>query len=172
MTRLTGRLMAGVTAATVMAVVGSFTQTTEAAFSAPVNVAVSASVAANCELTAGSVAFGAYAPLGANDTAPLDQTGTFTVRCVKGVTANIGLDNGGNYSGSRRMNDGGTNYLNYELYQDAGHATLWTNSGAGRVSYTAANKAATTLTIYGRVPGNQDAAAGSYADTVVAVAEF
>ena len=43
---------------------------------------------------------------------------------------------------------------------------------AGRYSYTAANKSATTLTIYGRVAGGQDVAAGSYSDTVVASAEF
>lgn len=167
-----GRLMAGATAAAVMAGIGGYAQKTEAAFSAPVNVAVTANVAANCVLTAGSVAFGTYDPLSTNDTNPLDQTGTFTVRCVKGVTANVGLNDGANFSGTRRMSDGGTNFLAYDLYQDSGRLTAWTNSGAGRVAYLAANKSAATLTIYGRIPGNQDAAAGSYTDTVVAIAEF
>jgi spore coat protein U-like protein len=172
MNRSMGRLIAGATTAAVMAGIVGYSQKTEAAFSAPVNVAISANVAANCVLTAGSVAFGAYEPLGAHDTAPLDQTGTFMVRCVKGVTANVGLNDGLNFSGTRRMSDGGTNFLGYELFQDSGRLTAWTNTGTGRVSYTAANKTAATLTIYGRIPGNQDAGAGSYTDTVVAVAEF
>ena len=58
-----GRLMAGATVAAVVAGVASYSQQrAEAAFSAPVNVAVTASVAANCVVTAGSVAFGAYDP--------------------------------------------------------------------------------------------------------------
>ena len=166
-----GRLMAGATVAVVVAGVASYTQQrTEAAFATPVNVAVSANVAANCVLTAGSLAFGAYDPLVANDTTDLDQTGTFTIRCVKGVTANVGLGDG-LYVG-RRMSAGGADRLDYELYQDSGRTTLWTDSGAGRLAYTAANKSAATLTIYGRVAAGQDVAAGSYVDTVVASAEF
>lgn len=166
-----GRLMAGLTVAAVAAGIAGYSQqNTEAAFATPVNVAISASVAANCVLTAGSVAFGAYDPLVANDTAALDQTGTFTVRCVKGVTAQVGLDDGLNTG--RQMSDGGSELLDYELYKDAGRTTVWTDTGAGRYAYTAANKSATTLTIYGRVAGGQDAAVGSYTDTVVASAEF
>lgn len=165
-----GRLVAGATVAAVVAGVTSYTQRVDAAFATPVNVAISANVAANCVLTAGSVAFGTYDPLVANDTTPLDQTGTFTIRCVKGVTADVGLDDGVN--GARQMSDGGTELLGYELYQDGGRTTAWTASGAGRYSYTAANRSATTLTIYGRIPAGQDVAAGSYTDTVVASAEF
>jgi len=166
-----GRLVAGATVAAVVAGVASYSQQrAEAAFATPVNVAISASVAANCVLTAGSVAFGAYDPLVANDTAALDQTGSFTVRCVKGVTAQVGLDDGLNTG--RQMSDGGSQLLAYELYKDAGRTQAWTDSGAGRYSYTAANRSAATLTIYGRVAGGQDVAAGSYSDTVVASAEF
>jgi spore coat protein U-like protein len=165
-----GRLMAGATAAAVVAGVAAYTQRADAAFATPVNVAISANVAANCVLTAGSVAFGAYDPLVANDTTPLDQTGTFTVRCVKGVTANVGLDDGLNTG--RQMSDGGSELLDYELYQDAGRTTVWGETGGARYSYTAANRSAATLTIYGRIPAGQDVAAGSYTDTVVASAEF
>lgn len=166
-----GRLMAGATVAVVVAGVASHTQQrTEAAFATPVNVTVSASVAANCVLTAGSLAFGAYDPLVANDTTNLDQTGTFTIMCVKGVTANVGLGDGLNTG--RQMSAGGADRLDYELYKDAGRTTVWTESGAGRLAYTAATRSAATLTIYGRVAAGQDVAAGNYADTVVASAEF
>ncbi len=50
-----GRLMAGATVAAVVAGVASYSQQrAEATFSAPVNVAVTASVASNCVMTAGS----------------------------------------------------------------------------------------------------------------------
>lgn len=165
------RLMAGMTVAGMMAAAGTWSQSSQAA-TASANVAVSASVAANCLVSAGTLAFGAYDPLAANDTAPLDASGTFTVRCTRGVTAQVGLDNGLWYSGSRRMRSGATsNYLSYNLYSDSGYSASWNNS-SNRVSYTAASKSAQTMTVYGRIPGAQDPAAGSYTDTVAAIAEF
>ena len=165
------RLMAGVAVAGVMATAGSWSNGTEAATTSA-NVAVSASVAANCLVTAGSVAFGAYDPLGTHDTANLDASGTFTIQCTRGVTAQVGLGDGLHYSSGRRMEvSGGGNYLDYQLYSENTRSSVWNNT-TGRVPYTAANKSAQTLTIYGRVPSGQDPVAGSYADTVEAVAEF
>jgi len=165
-----GRLMAGATVAAVVAGVVNYSeQRAEALFSAPVNVAVTANVASNCVMTAGSVAFGAYDPLVTNAAADLDQTGSVSVACVKGTVANVGLGNGTNYSSGRRMGNG-TDFLVYDLYTTAGRTTVWDTTN--RVSYTAASKASTSLTIYGRVPSNQDVSAGSYTDTVVAQAEF
>jgi len=165
------RLVAGVAVAGMMAAAGSWSQRSDAATQSA-NVAVSASVAANCLVAAGTMAFGAYDPLGTNDTAALDADGSFSVRCTRGVTAQVGLGNGANYSGGRRMQAGSSgNYLNYELYSNAGRTTVWDNA-SNRVSYTAANKSPQTLTIYGRVAGGQDAAAGNYTDTVVAQAEW
>lgn len=165
-----GRLMAGATVAAVVAGVAGYSQQrTDAAFSTAVNVAVSANVASNCVMTAGSVAFGAYDPLVTNASTDLDQTGSVSVACVKGTVANVGLGNGANYSGGRRMTNG-SDFLNYNLYTTAGRSTVWDTTN--RVGYTAASKASTSLMIYGRVPSNQDVAAGSYTDTVVAQAEF
>jgi spore coat protein U-like protein len=165
------RLVAGMAVAGAMAAAGTWSQSSQAA-TASANVAVSASVAANCLVSAGTLAFGAYDPLAANDAAPLDASGTFTVRCTRGVTAQVGLDNGLWHSGTRRMRDGAsTNYLSYDLYSDSGYATTWDNA-SNRVSYTAPNKSAQSMTVYGRIPGAQDPAAGSYTDTVAAIAEF
>ena len=97
MTKQIGRLMAGATVAAMVAGVASYSQQRPEAAQASANVAVSASVAANCLVAAGTLSFGAYDPLAANDTADLDATGTFTVRCTKGVTAQVGLDDGQNY---------------------------------------------------------------------------
>lgn len=171
MTKQAVRLVAGMGVAGVMAAAGTWSQSSQAA-TATANVAVSASVAANCLVSAGTLAFGAYDPLAANDAAPLDASGTFTVRCTRGVTAQVGLDNGLWHSGTRRMRDGATaNYLSYDLYSDSGYSATWDNA-TNRVSYTAPNKSAQTMTVYGRIPGAQDPAAGSYTDTVAAIAEF
>ena len=170
MAKRMSRLMAGATVAAVVAGMVNYSQQrTEAAFSTPVNVAVTANVASNCVMTAGSVAFGAYDPLVTNAAANLDQTGSVSVACVKGTVANVGLGSGTNYSSGRRMSNG-TDFLAYDLYTTAGRTTVWDTTN--RVSYTAGSKASTSLTIYGRVPSNQDVSAGSYTDTVVAQAEF
>ena len=50
---------------------------------------------------------------------------------------------------------------------------MWGNAGGGLLSPAAApSKAARNFTVYGRVPSNQDVAAGSYSDTVVATVNF
>jgi spore coat protein U-like protein len=40
------------------------------------------------------------------------------------------------------------------------------------VAYTAVSKAASSLTVYGRVAAGQDVPAGSYSDTVIATITF
>jgi spore coat protein U-like protein len=120
------------------------------------------------------VAFGAYDPVVANASNNLDATGTVTVACTKGAPATIGLGLGSNASGAtRRMSAGGSDFLTYELYQNAPRTTVWGNSGGGLLSTGAApSKAARNFTVFGRVPSNQDIAAGNYTDTVVATVNF
>jgi spore coat protein U domain-containing protein, fimbrial subunit CupE1/2/3/6 len=99
------------------------------AASATANLGVSATVTNNCTISTAALAFGSYDPVVANASSNLDGTGTVVVACTKGATATIGLGLGGNASGStRRMGDGGTNYLTYELYQDSGRSTIWNDS--------------------------------------------
>jgi spore coat protein U-like protein len=144
------------------------------AATATANLGVSATVTNNCTISTAALAFGSYDPVVANASANLDGTGTVTVACTKGSTATIGLGVGSNASGSvRRMTDGSSNYLTYELYQDSGRSTIWGNAGAGLLSPVAApSKAARNFTVYGRVTSNQDVPAGSYNDTVVATVNF
>jgi spore coat protein U domain-containing protein, fimbrial subunit CupE1/2/3/6 len=151
------------------------------AFSAPAsaatataNLSVSATVTNNCTISTGALGFGSYDPVVANASTNLDGTGTVSVACTKGTTATVGLGLGSNASGStRRMSDGGGNFLTYELYQDSGHTTVWGNAGAGLLSPAAApSKATRNFTVYGQVASNQDVLAGSYSDTVVATVNF
>ena len=64
----------------------------------------------------------------------------------------------------------GANYLTYEMYNESAHTTVWNASNT--VSYTAASKASTGLTLYGRVSAGQDVPVGSYSDTVIATITF
>src|SRR5690242_1592666 len=78
---------------------------------------VSMSVTNNCTISTTAVAFGAYDPVTANASNPLDGTGAVTIACTRNTSATIGLDLGGSASGSqRRMSTGGgsPSYASYE----------------------------------------------------------
>lgn len=139
--------------------------------SASTTFQVSAAVARTCTISATAIDFGSYDPVGANDTAPADQTGTVTLRCTRGTGYSVALGNGGNFSAGRRMRLGASGeYLSYELYSDTTRTTVW-NAGAP-VTGTAANRSAFGLTVYARVPAGQDAVEGAYVDTVAATVNF
>lgn len=140
------------------------------------NFQVTANVASSCTVSATNIAFGAYDPADANATAPRDANGSVSVRCTRGTsTAVAALNQGANpATGStcasplRQMTGGATLRLRYDIYQDAGRATAWgcdaTNSQA--VPTFTSSLTPVTLTTYGRIPAGQDAAIGSYTDTV------
>jgi len=153
---------------------GAVVPATVQAQTAQANLAVSATVIRNCTITAGTLAFGNYDPIVANAATPLDQTGTFTVTCTRGgaTAVWVGMDNGANYLvPNRRMTDG-TEFLNYELYSDAGRTTVWGNTSGTGLAVTPNGRVPVTVTVYGRVPQAQDVAAGSYTDTVVMTVNF
>jgi spore coat protein U-like protein len=138
------------------------------------DLGVGAAVIAKCTITTASIAFGDYDPVVANASTNLDGTGTVTVACTKGATASIGLNLGANATGSmRQMSDGSSGRLTYELFSDSDRSTVWGNAAGSWVTPVAApSKAARDFTVYGRVAGNQDVAAGTYTDTVVATVNF
>lgn len=164
-----GRLIAGAGVAALVAGFVGLAQTNLNAATQTSSFTVSASVTANCTISAAALAFGAYDPVVANASANLDQTSTITVACTKGTSASVSLDSGVNYSSGRRMK-AGSNYLGYEMYSDSGRSTVWDTTNT--VAYSAASKASTGLTVYGRVAAGQDVPAGSYSDTVVATITF
>jgi spore coat protein U-like protein len=141
------------------------------------NMAVSASVAANCTISAGALNFSAYDPIVTNASAALDGTATVTVTCTSGASTTVTLGQGANAdSGStaaaplRRMLSG-SNYLSYALYQNAGRTTVWGDTAGTGVGHTGTGTA-TGITVYGRVAGGQNVPAGAYSDTVVATVTF
>jgi spore coat protein U-like protein len=141
------------------------------------DVEISAEVIASCSITALPVAFGNYDALSAT---PDDATGSVAVSCSTGSNPKIWLGQGLNAdAGStadvpvRRMVNGGTNFLSYQLYQNSSRSTVWGGTdGSSPAAQTATDLNPVTSTIYGRVPVNQTSTVGSYSDTVVATVNF
>lgn len=101
-------------------------------------------------------------------TANTDNTSTVSMTCTGRTPWNVGLNNGANASGSiRRMRLGATsNFVNYELYTTTGRTVRWGNTVGTDTAPGTGTGAAQTLTVFGRVPAPQAAAAGSYSDTI------
>lgn len=136
-----------------------------------------ATVAANCTISSSAVAFGVYDPMVANKTANLDATGTVTVTCTNGSTGTITLGQGVNpATGSTasiplRQMAASTDRLSYDLYSDTARSVVWADTSATGVARNCTG-AADAVTVYVRVPANQNVPAGSYVDTVVATVTF
>lgn len=127
---------------------------------------VTMTITSSCTVTnPTTLAFGSAGVL----SAAVDQTSTFDVTCSNTVPYTVGLNTGLNASGAqRRMLGGGTNseYINYDLYQDAGRTTAWGNAVGSWQSGTG-NGSAQSFTVYGRVPAQTTPSPGAnYTDTV------
>jgi spore coat protein U-like protein len=173
MTTRIGRLIAGAGMAALVAGSAGYQSATLEAATATSSFNVTANVTANCTIVAGNLGFGSYDPVVAQAASPLDQTSTLTVACTKGTNATVSLDLGTHTSGStRRMQSGttATEFLTYELYTTGAHSVVWNTTNT--VAYTAASKASSNLTVYGRVAAGQDVETGNYSDTIVATITF
>jgi len=129
--------------------------------------------AASCTISVTSVAFGNYNVF---TTTADDSTGTITYRCNStAMNISISLSDGSSSTYSPRTLRKGSEILQYNLYRNAARTTIWGNGTGGTSVYTLANPANNTninVTIYGRIPAQQDVSAGSYTDTVSAVINF
>jgi spore coat protein U-like protein len=136
-------------------------------------VAVPAS-AQNCRvrITTG-VAFGTYNVFSAT---PLDTTGAIQWRCRAGSAASvvIQLTRGSSPNWLWRRLTLGTNYVLYHLYLDAARSQVWGDGTPGTSTYTARYPGSgwVTVSVFGRIPINQDAVVGNYTDSIVAVINF
>lgn len=142
------------------------------------DLGVSAQIAANCTISTTAVAFGAYDPIVTNKSTALVSNGKVTTICTNGsavkVTLGQGLsaDTGSTDAIPLRQLASGANRLSYFLYSDLGLTTVWGNTDATGKADTGTG-VASELTVYGRMPANQNKPVGAdYADTVVATVTF
>lgn len=130
---------------------------------------VSATVQGSCTVIANDLTFGAYDPSGGN----LDVTTTIDVTCSNGTGYEVGL-NGGTTTGNvaaRAMTAAGVN-LSYSLFRDASRTLNWEDLLSGNTVTGTGDGTSQPNTVYGRVPGSQFIATGTYNDTVTATVEF
>lgn len=154
--------------------------------SAPANLAVSASVAANCTISTTAVAFGAYDPVVVNAATALNASGSVSIACTKGSAPAITMDLGQHAVATQRnmlVAGGGADVLGYQLYQPPNTApgtactfpgsTVWGTSVAQTFTPTSpANKNVRAYNVCGTVAAGQDVSVGLYADVVIATVNF
>jgi spore coat protein U-like protein len=141
----------------------------QAAGTATTSFGVSASVAANCIVTAVPMPFGAY-----DGTAAKTTSQDLKVRCTKNLPYTVKLSGGAaNSFAPRKLNDGGSNTLEYNLFSDGGRTSVW-GDGVGASAVPGVGNgmgvaSAVTHTIFAELfnsLANQAAPVGNYADTI------
>ncbi len=163
-----------------LAMLCSLTAQPASAGTATATLTVTASIASTCTINAATLAFGAYDPVVVNKTVNLDQITTIGFTCTLGSTGTIDIDKGANSTGTtpnfqRRLTDGATptaHFLNYNLYQDAAHTTLWGTTTSGTAEANAGLGVAQTTNLYGRIPSGQNGTNGSYTDSATMTITF
>lgn len=109
------------------------------------------------------------------------DAGSIQVQCTNGTAYQIGLGAGVNPStpgdvNGRRMKNG-SEYVGYQLYQDAGRTNVWGNTAgagavAGNVVSATADGTLKTSQVFGRVPVQNTPGAGAYSDTVAITVSY
>ena len=134
------------------------------------NMTVKITVTATCDIhtvAPTDVDFGSVASTATN---VASTGGVLTVKCTTGTPYTIGLDNGLNFSTTRQMKNGTTNFVGYGLFRDAAFSNAWGSTVPLSAAGTG-NGANQTFTVYGRVP-SAASAAGAYTDTVIATVTY
>ncbi len=130
--------------------------------------------AAGCSASnVSGVAFGTYDVFSAS---PLDSLGGFTWRCTGSQhSVRITLTRGGSPTFQPRRLTSAASQLAYNLYLDAARTAVWGDGTEGTQEYFGTSSGSSdtvTVSIYGRVPAGQDAAVGTYTDTITVVLNF
>jgi spore coat protein U-like protein len=127
---------------------------------------VTATVLANCAVSATNLVFGTYT---ASSGTPLTASSTVSVTCTNSLAYTVALDGGSVAANvaAREMSDGATHVLSYQLYTANTYASIWGDGTASTVTVAGTgNGAAQPLTVYGRIPSAQFVTAGNYLDHV------
>jgi spore coat protein U-like protein len=142
---------------------------------APVNMPVSATVAQSCSLTTTTgVSFGAYTPGQESD-----AIGIFSIACTAPSSITTLTISAGNGVGHTQGTDtramiatSGVNYLSYDLFQDAGHTTVWP-AGQSTAVNIPVGTTPVPVQVFGRIRSSLTGiVADSYNDTVNITASF
>jgi len=118
---------------------------------------VTGNVQALCSLSViTNINFGAY-----NSTNTVTSVGELGINCNSNTNVTINIDGGMNNSNSARRMISGSNFLNYEVYQDSKMQNIFNNQTISNVSGMQSN-----VSVYGQIPAGQSVTSGTYNDTL------
>lgn len=123
--------------------------------------------AAVCSISATGPAFGAYDPLNA---APLDVAGSIQYLCNAAIQIAISTGSSGTFA--NRSMQGGAGPLLYNLFLDPARTQVWGDGTNGTGVLTNLPSGNRSVPIYGRIPPLQNAAEGSYSDSLIVTITF
>jgi len=130
---------------------------------------VQATVNKQCTVSAVNMTFPAVDPVNTQT----DATTTVTVNCTKNTGYTVGLTAGTTAGATiaQRLMASGPDLMDYNLYTDAAHSSIWGNTAGSWVSGTGAGMGTPqALTVYGRVAGGQTKlVAATYTETAITV---
>lgn len=144
---------------------GTYTDTIS---TATTSFTVTATIVANCTISASTLNFGVYTGAATN------ATSTILVNCTSMAPYYVGLNAGiatGATVTTRKMMSG-SNSLNYALYSNSARTTNWGNTVGTDTLAGTGTGANQSLTVYGQIPGGQVLIPGSYADTITATITY
>ncbi|MBP0600512.1 spore coat protein U domain-containing protein [Herbaspirillum sp. LeCh32-8] len=142
-------------------------------------IACNATQAQVCSAASTSLNFGTYNPQSSSN---LDNTATVTVTCQATLsllmiyTVKLSAGSSGSYSQRKMLS--GANTLNYQVYGESTHTTIWGDgtSSTGYISdgylLQVLTPVVKSYTAYGRAPGSQNVKAGSYTDTLTILVTY
>jgi spore coat protein U-like protein len=120
-------------------------------------------------MTVVNAAFGNYDVFA---TAATTTTGKVRVNCVSGANYTISLSAGAGTFASRVMTGSGSR-LDYNLFTDTQHLTVWGDGTSGSVTVSGTGTGSnTTYTVYGLIPAQQNVTAGNYSDTITVTVTY
>jgi spore coat protein U-like protein len=134
----------------------------------PFSFDVSASYAATCTVSAGTMNYGSILDL----SSITDATASLSTTCSASSPYTIGLNDGLASTGTlqRRMTFG-ADHLSYGLYKDSSRLTPWGNTSGTNMSGTGTGTSQ-SYTVYGRIPVQITPPAGTYNDTVIVTVSY
>lgn len=130
-----------------------------------------------CSVSLTDIAFGSYNPYALS---PTDTVGTISVSCSSpdpgNSTMSIAFGPGGSGNVNARAMQADGHPLYYNLYSNAAHTVIWGDDSGGGSSvaanFPAASDGTIKLSIYGRIPAQQNAWVGTYRDTVTVTVSY
>jgi spore coat protein U-like protein len=135
---------------------------------------VSATVLANCRLVVPPLTFGIYDPLGAHSTTPDDASSVVTLTCTRNTAASVSFDLGVHgFSGNDRgLGGNGQDRLHYQIYRDSARSLVWSTGGDAIRTLSRGVSQPDQLTVFGRIPPQQEVEPGTYLDVLTAMVDF